>query len=136
MLEGDAVPRLLREDRCRTCWEARPRAQGPEIFWWTKRRPDGRRGPVVDLEALAKLFGELLEDPRPEVEALRYVVALMLLRKRRLKRARTAQAARGDLVFRDPRDPEGGRILRLAAPDFDEATLSGLKEQLAAVLGT
>ncbi|MEZ5988082.1 MAG: hypothetical protein R3F30_02950 [Planctomycetota bacterium] len=138
--DGPRLPLLVRRDHCQACFKAargeleRQHGGTPPIFWRTRRREPDRREPRIDLDGLAGLFTSLLEQDRPEVEALRYVVGLMLVRKKRLRQVRVA-GARGDLVFRDPRDPEGQRIVRLPAPELDEATVETLKEELGRLLG-
>ncbi len=76
----------------------------------------------------------LVDDTRAEVEGLRYVVALLLLRKKRLKVVRRAGLARGDLLFRDPRDEAGEKTLYLETPDFSPEALDRLKDQLGEIL--
>ncbi len=136
---GEALPRLIRVDHCLSCWENRReelREDGPgPIYWVTRRRPGAREEHLVDLGSLERLFLDLLERKEEEYAALCYVVGLLLFRKKILKRVRGAQGARGDLIFKDPRDEEGKRILRIPAPDFTPEVLEDLKERLGDILG-
>lgn len=127
---GDAT--LTRVDCCATCWQAQVVELQDPVYWKTRRRGGPNPRNVVDLNSLHGLLMNLLEDKRPEVEALRYVVALMLLRKKLLKAVRGAGGARGDLVFKDPRDLE--QRIRLPAPDLSAESLENLKEQLGRIL--
>ena len=135
---GGAEPLPLgihRIDFCDACWPAQ--IQGREdvpIFWRTSRKSSKKDDHVVDLGSLQSLFTGLLEDRRAEVEALRYVVGLMLMRKKILKQVRVGGMARGDLVFRDPRDESGQKTLRIPTPDLTEERLEQLKEQLGQIL--
>jgi hypothetical protein len=135
---GGAAPLPLgihRIDFCDACWpvEIQGRDDVP-IFWRARRKSSKKDDHVVDLASLQTLFVGLLEDRRIEVEALRYVVGLMLMRKRILKQVRVGGMARGDLVFRDPRDESGQETLRIATPDLTEESLEQLKEQLGQIL--
>ncbi|MAE77613.1 MAG: hypothetical protein CMJ85_12180 [Planctomycetes bacterium] len=126
----DDVITLNRKDWCESCWTE---SEAPSIFWKTRRPAADGSESHVDLAALNQLFLGLIEDTRPEIETLRYVVALILQRKRLLKAVRTAGTARGDLVVKDPRDLE--KRLRLPSPDLSEESLENLKEQLGNILG-
>lgn len=69
---------------------------------WVTRVPDntgGRR--VVDVEALFRYFEQLTEDANPARDRFRYVLALQLLQKRRLRLEGTR------------RDDEGNDFLQL-----------------------
>lgn len=126
---------LVRLDYCLVCWAAATRVADHELIYWKSQRKQGKGDQnVVDLVALHSLFMNLLGDKRPEVEVLRYVVALMLLRKKLLKVVRGAGAARGDLIFKDPSDQSGQRTMRLSTPELSEKTLGRLKKQLSEIL--
>jgi len=130
---------FVRADYCPSCWNTVRRAAeteggGSTIFWKTRRAPADSKGQVVDLASLQALFVNLIDDERPEVEGLRYVVALLLTRKKLLKQVRKAGLARGDLLFRDPRDESGEKTLYLQTPDFSPEALERLKDQLGEIL--
>ncbi|MCB9882768.1 MAG: hypothetical protein H6832_11630 [Planctomycetes bacterium] len=128
-VEGDdASPVLMRRDSCDACWKGSTEA----IYWRTRRSENKADQNVVDIAAMHQLFLGLLDDDREEVEALRYVIALMLTRKKILKPVRQVGGARGDLVFKHPRD-ENER-LRLGAPELSEESLERLKAQLGDIL--
>lgn len=129
---GDAarpgLPVLVRHDHCATCWTQ----DNERIFWKTRRQSSKSDRNVVDIQAMHQLFLQLVDDEREEIEALRYVVALMLARKKILKPIRAGGGARGDLVFKDPRDAD--KRLRLPSPDLSEDKLELLKAQLGEIL--
>lgn len=129
---GDAVA-LERSDYCPSCWaQAASKIDNP-IFWKTRRKDADETRNLVDINTLNALFLNLIEDSRPEIEGLRYVVALLLIRKKLLKVVRGAKVPRGDLVFRDPRDTE--KRMHIPTPDLSEDSLELLKEQLGQILG-
>ena len=133
LARAEGMTALARTDYCAACWAKLASQLEAPIFWKTRRRGVDDAKNLVDLASLHGLFLNLVEDSRPEVEALRYVVALLLLRKKLLKVVRGAGGARGDLVFKDPRDPE--KRMRLPSPDLSEESLQNLKDQLGEILG-
>ena len=66
---------------------------------------------------------------------LRYLVALLLLRKRRLKMvdAQTPDQEAADLVVVDPK-VEGMEPVALFAPSLEPERLAGLREELTAAI--
>lgn len=136
---GGEVPVFVRHDICAECWPLTLRElppSPPPIYWHAHRKKGDKNKQIVDLQAMQALFYRLLEDERPDIAGLRYVIALMLQRKKLLKPVRRFDGARGDLFFRDPRDPEAKKVLRLPVPDLDEEALSRLRDQLGDILGT
>ncbi len=80
---------------------------------------------------------EVAEAAAEETRAgLRYLVALLLLRKRRLKLvdAQTPEQERADLVVVDPKI-EGMEPVALLAPELDPDRLGNLREELMAAIG-
>lgn len=108
----------------------------PPIFWRTRRPREKGAQHVVDLVAMRQLFIQLLEDERPEIEALRYVVGLMLARKKSIRIIRAGGGARGDLYFKDPREGRDDQRVRLPVPRLDSETIDALKAQLGDILSS
>jgi hypothetical protein len=79
--------RLERHNFCLTCWS--PDTPAYFSFWKTRvPEPDAQahRGPrLVDMGRLMQLFEHLAGAPDVEALRFRYVLALVLMRKRRLK---------------------------------------------------
>jgi hypothetical protein len=131
-----------RRDLCASCFGAEERTLAEGHVHWKTRRPIPSRGEAtVDLESVTELFHRLLGDPRPEVEGLRYVVALLLVRKRRVKLSVAPVApagaagtageddGAGALLVVDPRDGSGGAVIELAAPELSPDALERLKKE-------
>lgn len=136
---------LLREDICRSCWPAQ-QAQGgasdadvPEgeaaagggdtLVWWraTRRIVETKRM-QVDMEGLERVF--LLLEGREEehLEELRYLLCLLLVRKRRLMLGRAlVQGDREYLVVRRPRRQEE---LKVRVFDFQPERMEELRGDL------
>ena len=77
---------LDRQDFSLSAWEAGARPERLFSFWRTTvPEPRQRRKILLDDQVLMDLFEALAEDDRPQRVAFRFVLALILLRKRLLK---------------------------------------------------
>jgi hypothetical protein len=123
---------LVREDICEACWNAREPAGGGELFWWFPRHAAERKKTVsLDLEMLERLFLALESRPEFAVRELRYLICLLLLRKRRLKVERIERGGEGEsFVVKRPRREERHRVFVF---DFDAARMAELRVRLQAV---
>jgi len=94
--EGEEV--LARRDFCPACWSP-DAAAGYFSFWRTRvpePPPDRRSGPrLVDLERLLQLFDHLAAADEEHAQRFRYVLALALMRKRRLRLVSSRRLAGG-----------------------------------------
>ncbi len=120
-----------RRDYCLRC---EPPADPAPLGTWKTRRPEpaARRVQAFDREAVCSFF-ECLEGARdPAQVQLRFVVALLLWRKKVLKLERTAELGDHDVwefvVVRS------GTVHRVERPDLDEAQLERLSTQLERLL--
>ena len=135
------LPACTRRDVCPICLSELQQAlrtadAKPPIFWRVRRK-EGAREPVLDLVMLRHLFDRLGEEPGERPAALRYFVALLLLRKRVLKMADAKSVAeeRADLLVFDPKTPTQPPVA-LVAPDLAETSLEELKNELLAAAGS
>ena len=133
---GDAVQR---EDLCPSCFDARAAsgvAPGTELFFWFTRRAAGKRGLVLDLVMLEQLFLQLEGRAEVPVRELRYLVALLLMRKRRLKLVRLSRGDSGAdgaaMILRRPRRKEDFVVHVF---DFGVERLNELRTTLVDLLG-
>jgi hypothetical protein len=134
------LPACIRRDLCPICLgelqrELADAGKKPPVFWRVRRK-EGKREPALDLVMLRHLFDRLGEEAGERPAALRYFVALLLLRKRILKMAdaRTAADDRADLLVFDPKAPTQPAVA-LIAPDLSETSLEQLKDELLAAAG-
>jgi hypothetical protein len=121
---------VAREDSCVECWRARPPGGGVEaILWWrTRQRSDRRRGVALNLEALEALFLQLEGRTEVALRELRYVLCLILMRKRRLKIERIYRDGNGEgMVVRRPRRDEHFDV---AVFDFTAERIDELRTRL------
>ena len=118
---------LLREDLCVACFESR--ARGDEVFWWLTRHHPGKRGPTLDLAMVERLFLRLVAREEGKLRELRYLLCLILMRKKRLKLARVERDGGEVMVVRRPRRDEA---LRVEVFDFTAERMEELRTELAA----
>ena len=128
---------LVREDRCVTCWRAQTEGKDSEapaapLFWWfTRHRGERKKTLQLDLETLERLFLQLEGHEERAVRELRYLLCLLLMRKRRLKVVRVDRGREGEsFVVKRPRRDERYRVFVF---DFEAERLAELRTQLQAI---
>jgi hypothetical protein len=127
---------LERHDFAMDAWAggARP----PRLFsYWktTVPAPEEKRRILVDDDVLADLFERLADDERPQRVAFRFVLALILLRKRRLKfvgRSGEGPSERW-LMVRRPGGPEDPPM-EVRNPHLSDDDVRELTAQLSEIL--
>jgi len=120
---------FARADHCSSCFDTSKAASAP--VWWRTRHQEQARRLKLDLESLEALFFALEPRVEPEWVELRALLALLLVRKRRLKLERIARQGEQEwLVLRRPRRSEEllARVVDLS-PERQQA----LAQQLARV---
>lgn len=121
---------LGREDRCVACFEAAE--ETPGIFWRTRRQAAGRRL-TVDFESIERLFLALEGRSEERLEELRYLLALLLVRKKRLKLVRVLRREQGEfLALRRPR--RGGEELEARVFDLTPERARELRDDLERIV--
>jgi hypothetical protein len=133
--ETEEEGRLSRRDFCPACWN--PDAEGFYSFWKTsvpEPEPKESRGPrLIDLERLMQLFGRLAAAEEPENVRFRYVLALVLMRRRRLRLLSTRRTgARGEVMTL--REVGGDRQHTVANPGLSDEEIQAVAERLREVL--
>jgi hypothetical protein len=118
---------LRREDRCRECFDGAP--TGGAVFWRTRRRPERRSRLSVDFDAIEELFLALEGRPEERLREIRYLLALLLLRKKRLKLVGVRRHDAGEtMCLRRPRRAEEFEVL---VHELDAERARALKTGLA-----
>jgi len=98
---------LGREDRCPPCFEAGEGLPEELVFWRTRRRPSKKRGLALDFESVERLFLALEGRAEERLIELRYLLSLLLMRKKRVKLVRVKRSEEGEwMVLRRPRRDE------------------------------
>jgi len=120
-----------RRDYCTAC---QPPAVPAAVGAWKTRRPAPAPRAVrpFDREAILAFFERLEDAVAAQQVQLRFVLALLLWRKKALKLERTAQLnGRETWEFTAPRT---GTLHRVVRPELDEEELERLSEQLEHLL--
>lgn len=118
---------LVREDLCVRCFESR--TNDGELFYWFTRQNAAKRALALDLVLLEQLFVGLEGRNEKHVRELRYLVALLLMRKRRIKLLRVARGEEGEsMIVRRPRRQESFEVFVF---DFDAARIDELRGELS-----
>lgn len=129
LIEGEE---LRREDHCLHCFGRRDAVL--DLFFWYTRHTVGKRALQLDLATLEQLFVSLEGRPEPRVRELRYVLCLLLMRKRRLRLDRVVRgtAAEGEaMLLHRPRRKE---VLKVFVFEFSPERLQVLKGELLGLL--
>lgn len=126
---------LRREDQCAACFqdpgEQEPGTPRDLLFWRTHHQNDPRARFAVDFEALSELFLALESRTEERLLELRYVVALLLLRKKRLKLVGVRRRADGEIL--NVRRPRHQEEFEVRVYDLDGERAQAIKADLARV---
>ena len=108
----------VRRDFAADAWRG---ADDKAIAWWRSRVPDGNeaRPKLAPSDVLLNLFAELAEAPA-EAE-FRYVLGLLLLRRKLVKLDETRRDAAGEVMTLECPRREERFELRVAAPPTERA---------------
>lgn len=130
LVQRDGV--FTRLDIAAEAWDGYDRAAA--LSWWRRVVPEPERKQArvrLDPAALGRIFADLADSTDAQRQAFRYIVALCLLRARKLSLERIDKDADGTawLVINE----KGGLRHRLRDPALTAADESGLTDQLLAV---
>ncbi|MEE2906296.1 MAG: hypothetical protein VX527_00540 [Planctomycetota bacterium] len=127
---------LKRLDYSLEAWGEDPRPEGLFSFWRTTVPEEGaRKKQVIDETVLLTIFEQLADDDQPRRVALRFVLALILMRKRLLRFMGRVEEE-GIVTWRmRPRGstPEAP-LVEVIDPGLGDDDVLALSEQLAEVL--
>ena len=128
----EALARVLYSEQA---WAggARPEPPATVFGYWKRVAGDESKpkSPIVSPDELFDLFEQLAESDQPRQVAFRYLLALMLMRKRRLVYDGVVPDEPG--VLRLKARP-GGDEHRVVDPGMDEAAIAEATEQLGRVM--
>ncbi|MFC1582031.1 hypothetical protein ACFL4W_00695 [Planctomycetota bacterium] len=121
---------MARRDYCETCWEKVDQTD-TFYYWKTVFRPVKNRNVFVDNETLMNFFIRLEEEDSNTKKNFRYLLSLILLRKRLLVfKDVFKEGDREYMIMRDKTDQE----FRVLNPGMDKETIETVKGQMLAVL--
>jgi hypothetical protein len=128
----------VREDFCPPCWEARPRdgeAGGAVLAEWRARVPrkQEKKKLFVDDDLLVQFFKRLESSQEPSGQCFRFVLALVLMRKKMLIYDRLAKLPDGRdawaMHFR-----QGQEAATVIDPHMDAEAIARVSQHLGEVL--
>jgi len=123
---------LGRADRCVACFEAADDLTEDDVFWRTRRRVKAKRGLAVDFESVERLFHALDGRSEERLQELRFLLSLLLMRKKRLKLVRVKRSAEGEwMLLRRPRRTEA---LGVKVFDLTPARAEELRAELERII--
>ena len=126
-----------RRDYCPECF-AQHKPEGLYSFWRTiVQEPDEAgqpKRPAMDPEAVLDFFRRLAADESQDKRGFRYVLALMLTRKKILKLQDQRVEADGTAVLEFSLR-RGGETFEVIPPDLSEAELDSISSELGQLLG-
>jgi len=127
---------LVREDYCLSCWETHSRQSSPDVFGvWRSQMPQPNRKKrlFVDDELLINLFERLEGADAASKINLRFVLALVLMRKKLLIYDGTESTTQDRDVWKV--HVRGDRTTyRLIDPHMDEEKIAEVSAQLDQIL--
>lgn len=125
---------LAREDHSVESFGIVSQATGdaaPLIFWRTRWAEKKKRGLAVDFDTVEALFMALANREEERLRMLRYLLGLLLMRKRRVKLLRVVR--KGPLEFLRLRRPRREEQLDVEVFELDPETVASLREELTAL---
>src|SRR5262245_64735204 len=128
----DEGGQFVRKDYAADAWPGSPPGA---VAWWAGGIPEAGRPakPTINEELLVDCFGHLAGTTDPARQRFRYVVALLLMRRKRFKfdDARKRDDAE-TLVVRDARS---GRKHEIVDPQLTEPEMDAVRDEVFRVLG-
>ncbi len=125
-----------RRDYSLKAWEAGHRPERLFSYWKTAvPDPQDRRKILVDDEVLLDLFDNLADDRRRQRVAYRFIIALILLRKRLLRYKGRTGRGENEKWLMLPKGAEGDREpIEVINPHLEDSDIRELSDQLSEIL--
>lgn len=133
---------LVRRDYSMSAWEGGARPSGPEVLfgYWAATRPDSNAPPkaLIEPQEIAELFAQLEGAEQERQIAFRFVLSLILMRKRVIKfvkrgemdEGRQTMVVRWGLKSAGPSD----EMMTVIDPGMDDQAIADAMEQIGAVM--
>ena len=128
----DEAGKFVRRDYSVEAWRGPP--QGAFSFWLGKvPKEETTRKPRIDDEILLDCFQRLETETEPERVNFRYVVSLLLMRRKRLKFEEAREEGEQEILRL--RDSRTRKIHEVVNPRLSEAAMEAVQEEVFKVLG-
>jgi hypothetical protein len=135
---GEALP-FQRLDLCSSCWDGDPEAAGKFFSFWKAVVPeeveDGNvpLAKLINVETIYGLFRQLEGHAELQQQKFRFILALMLMRKKRLKFSGLVKTEGGEKLVLEDKDE--GLDHQVLDPGLAEEEIDSLREQIDLLLG-
>lgn len=137
LVEREGHEELERVDFCIAAWESGARPQGPVRLFASWRaavpEPTARKNAFLSDDELLELLEQLAEATEARRVAFRYLLALILVRRKALKYEGTRDGVMTVRVRTLAGAPEAA-AMKVFDPNLDEETISGAMEQLGEIM--
>lgn len=139
LVERAESEELDRVDYSAAAWDAGSRPARVFACWrGVVQSPDAKKKVLIDDAALVEIFEQLAGQTDPKRVAFRFVLALILIRKRLIVCETTRPGKGGATMLVRPKGPkvEGVpfELSEVVDPGLDEATIADVTDQLTAVM--
>ena len=126
----------VRHDYSLDAWRDGARPDGPIIAAWRATMPTGHASarPKLDEAELLDLFEQLTEATERSQIIFRYVLALVLCRRRVLRYEGTAATPRGPAIIVRATKPSDSPTITVVDPALNETALTEATEEIGAML--
>lgn len=129
---------FVRLDYSIDAWEAGSRPERLFSYWRTAvPEPNARKRLLVDDDLLLNVFERLAGDERPQRAAFRFVIALILMRKKLLRYVRREMRGDNEIWFLAPRVPADApqpEPFEVVNPRLADDDIRELSDQLSEIL--
>jgi hypothetical protein len=141
--DGETIYTLLfrdgagfrREDVSEKTWQALHGEPAPFSFWKSKYEPPPPPAPEpLPKESVEELLRRLIQEDRPEHTNARYILAVMLERKRTLKQVDTQESGQERILIYER--AKTGEAFLIADPRLKLDQLSAVQEEVLGLLGS
>jgi hypothetical protein len=128
----DEAGQFARKDYAADAWPGPPAGA---VAWWAGRIPEAGRAakPTINDELLVDCFEHLTDTADAGRLNFRYVVALLLMRRKRFKFEDTSKRGEQELLI--VRDAKSGRKHEVIDPHLAESEMTAVQDEVFRVLG-
>jgi hypothetical protein len=132
----DTGHEFVRRDFSLEAWDSGKRPEGMVCFWRTTApEPDQKRRMLVDDDTMVELFDRLEGDERPQRIAYRWLICLILVRKRLLRQLRIDREGDSEWWLVQKRGMDDAvPPIRVLNPRIRDEDLQELSEHLGEVM--
>lgn len=128
----DVNGQFVRQDYAADVWTEAP---SDAVAWWAGRIPEGGRPakPIINDDLLLDCFEHLTNTTDPARLNFRYVVALLLMRRKRFKFDDARKQDGKEMLIM--RDAKSGRKHEVLDPQLNETEMDAVRDEVFRVLG-